>query len=264
MLLKKFKNLSFLLFLILSINAYSSSLERVRDTIPLDWVYELNEEDKDGTLSLFKDIVTKSKEENAVNVIRLLSGFTNTDGDISFLDTIPDDNDLKKRAFATFNQIADLAKVGNTQEIISMLNNTISGYKGRHTHYNFFLQTHFPIERKNSLVSFLKRNEFASDIIRTTITTFAGETIDNSTEMENLYGICNCFNIHFKEIFFPTYDLNFSSLEFVYTNLEDFGAGFRSFQLWKKDLTKLTNTLNPANKPRIIELLNYAKETFKD
>ena len=50
---------------------------------------------------------------------------------------------------------------------------------------------------------------------------------------------------------------DFFSLRESISDLEDFGEGRRLFFHWNHELGKLLRTLNPENKPRILELLSY-------
>ena len=159
----------------------------------------------------------------------------------------------KLRLISILTNISNLAKIGNTKEIISLLNN-IEGDFEIEEEDNNQLPNLFKLDRKDSLISFFRRMD--NDITK--------------KSFSYLYNIYECINNNdiIEASNYLEYLRNNDNHSIIYSlrssilNLEDFGSGYRAFDIWLNELNTLLSTFDiETNKPRINELLNYVIES---
>lgn len=237
----------------------------------LSWINDSSEIELDNKIRLlnfFKVIKIDAENNKAYSIIHGLAGnpYHNDDDKnnssrlLSFLDTMPNNTPIKTQILSDLNRIADLAKVGNTKEIVSLI---AKGIKSPLKHYNYWIKKEqhmptplpstFPIDRKDNLIRFFKRmdNDITGNSLHYLFDIYEAIANDNDIiEADNLLN--NNRNNHNGNIY---------SLKSSILNLEDFGAGYRSFDIWLNELNNLLGTFNlKDNKPRINELLGYVRE----
>lgn len=278
--MKKLKNISLVFVVMFCYNALGSSIEKVtistqvadsieeemNDINSLKWVFEFEDNKKERFLVFFKNIIEVATNNEMVQIINKLSGniynihFSQNPNILHILDVMPD-NRIKRQAFSTLGQIADWAKQGNSLRIISLLNNIVPNNFNEYDDLTYEqLETVFPIERKDIFITFIRR-------------------MDNHAGRGNLHNIFSISKSVENNNLIEAYDIfeNMTSLKYLnygdkklydlrasIMNLEDFGAGYRSFEIWKKETYNLLSTLNLRHKPRILELLSYVGEANLD
>lgn len=231
----------------------SSNIEEEMDDInSLSWIYKLEEENKKKIIESLSIIHFRAILENAVGIIESffhfsVGGHTPYFFDASFIFDMPDEDEIKKQAFTTFHQIIDLAKAGNTSKIASLLEIVLSEEETLR-HKEEYLKEEkikFPSEKKEILRNFFKRRDCSVYNIESLVenNNFI-EAYDNFIKEKKV-----CTKIYVASGFF--------NLKESISNLEDLGEGSRLFFHWSCELEKLLKTLNPENKPRILELLSY-------
>ena len=256
--------LSFNFLIFLSFNSYSSSsLEWIKDDINIE---DINKTKIFNFLRVIRRYAINNKSSL---IIHNLAGNTYYEDNeyndeyylnnknpnrLLFFDIIPNNTPTKLRLISILTNISNLAKVGNTKEIISLLNN-IEGDFEIEEEDNNQLPNLFKLDRKDSLISFFKRMD--NDITK--------------KSFSYLYNIYECINNNNDIIEASNYleylrsNDNYSiiySLRSSILNLEDFGSGYRAFDIWLNELNTLLSTFDiETNKPRINELLNYVIES---
>ena len=233
----------------------SSNIEEEMDDInSLSWIYKLEEENKEKIITNLSNIHYDAIQENSVGIIESFSRFnsyrpyrTSYNDDLDFIFDMPNEDEIKKQAFNTFRQIIDLAKAGNTNKIASLLEIVLSEEETlRHKEeYSKEEKIKFPSEKKEILRNFFKRR---------------GQSFcDIKFSLEN-NNFIEAYDDFMREtrVWMETYvSSDFFSLRESISDLEDFGEGKKLFFYWSCELVKLLRTLNPENKPRILELLSY-------
>lgn len=233
----------------------SSNIEEEMDDInSLRWIYKLEEENKKKIIENLSSIHYHAIQEDAVGIIESFLCFSSksyfpyhTELELDFLFDIPDEDEIKKQAFNTFHQIIDLAKTGNTNKIASLLEIVLSEEETLRNKEEYSKQENikFPSEKKEILRNFFKRRRQGFCDI--------GFSLENNNFIE-------AYDYFMREttVWMKTYITSgFFSLEQSISDLEDFGEGRKLFFHWNHELEKLLRTLNPENKPRILELLSY-------
>lgn len=253
---------SFFYYYNIGIN-YCYASTRTEEEQFLSWLgnndYGIEENNRRTLLDFFRIILDRAINNKASVIIHILAGnshYSNREDDIDinnsnrllFLDKIPDGNPVKLQIYSDLNRIANLAKVGNTREIISLLNTIEYPIEDEEEHIvGLSPITLFPLDRKDSLIRFFRRMD--NDITRNTLHHLFD--VYEAVEDNNLREAINLFGI-FMNKSHKLYSYSASLL-----NLEDFGAGYRSFDIWLNEMNRLLATLNLENKPRINILLDY-------
>lgn len=261
---KIIKNSSLCLMVMFITNAYGYSREKVmpsihdddplvveeeiKDSHSLAWIDKI-EEGKENVANFFNRIFIHSKGNDAFEVLRTIV-------DSFYDDCIPAAQKAKveKEALTIVTQIRDLAKVGNTSKIATLLEDIISDDSVKN--YNYLSPDRFPVERKESLQRYLSLAKKSFHIIKE----------DEDIDMIKAYmiflnedeKILNKQMIMDKQSLVLLYD-GISTSVFLEA-LNDLGESINSYHMWLEELHYLFRTLDPANKPRIIELLNYQPE----
>ena len=256
--------LSFNFLLFLSFNSYSSSsLEWIKDDINIE---DIN---KTKIFNFLRAIRRYAINNKSSLIIHNLAGNTYYEDNeyndeyylnnknpnrLLFFDIIPNNTVTKLRLISTLTNISNLAKVGNTKEIISLLNN-IEGDFEIEEEDNNQLPNIFKLDRKDSLISFFRRMD--NDI-----------TKKSFSYLYNIYECINNNNDIIEASNYLEYLRNNDNHSIIYSlrssilNLEDFGSGYRAFDIWLNELNTLLSTFDiETNKPRINELLNYVIES---
>ena len=234
----------------------------------LGWIdsSEIETNNKVRVLNFFKLIRTNAENDKASSIIHSLAGnsyYDDKDEDnnpnsnrLSFLDTIPNNTSIKTQILSDLNKVANLAKEGNIKEIVSLINKKTEVLL-KNTNFlakeeKSALPIIFPIDRKDSLIKFFRRMD--NDITKNTLHYLFD--IHEAINEENNIIEANSSLERLKANGIVLYDPRSSIL-----NLEDFGAGYRSFNIWLSELNNLLETFNlKDNKPRINELLSYLNE----
>lgn len=255
----------------ISNNNYCYASARVqqieREEHILSWLdnndYEIEEDKRIKLFNFFRVILDKATNRKTSSIIHNLAGNShyteiNNEEDIdinsnrlSFLDTIPDGTPIKLQIYSDLNTISNLAKVGNTREIINILDNvTMIEIPTREEYIS--LSRIFPLDRKDTLIRFFRRMD--NDITRNTLhhlfevfeAVNSNDLIEANNSLELIYNNTSNSSIY--------------SLRSSLLNLEDFGAGYRSFDIWLNEMNSLLATLNLENKSRIDVILGYLEE----
>lgn len=231
---------------------YASSTTQTEEEF-LSWIDDNSKIELDNKIKLlnfFKFIRIDAENNKASSLIHSLAGNPYHDKSLlSFLDTMPNNTPIKIQILSDLNRIADLAKVGNTREIVNLLTRE---YPNEEASIAKPLKI-FPLDRKDTLIRFFKRMD--NDI--------TGNSLNHLFDVYEYVEANNLMMAYttLEKITNSKGGKKLYSFESSLLNLEDFGAGYRSFNIWLNELNNLLGTFNlKDNKPRINELLGYVKE----
>lgn len=232
--------------------------EEMEDINSLSWVYKLGERDKSNVIDFFGRIFSCSKLNNAFTVLKGTISPREVGSCNDCLESIQTST-LKTPILTTLGQIRDLARVGNTARIVSLLENIIPEEE-RDNIYEPHHDTFTP-EKKDSLVRYFKSRKPISDDYKRAI--YSVKSIVE--EESDILKACFVFDKYYREKL--DFQENLEDPVNLYpcflNDLEDLGEGEMSFEIWSSELYHQLGTLNLANKPRILELIGYAEEGLK-
>lgn len=226
--------------------------EEMEDINSLSWVYKLGERDKSNVIYHFREIFGYSKHNEAFRVLQETISLG-----IFGLKSIKTST-LKTPILTTLGQIRDLARVGNTARIVSLLENIIPEEERNHICEPY--HDTFTPEKKDSLVRYFKSRKPISDDYKRAIYSVKS-IVEEESDILKAYFVFDKYigNLGSKEKLEDPVNLYPCFLN----DLEDVGEGEMSFEIWSSELYHQLGTLNLANKPRILELIGYAEEGLK-
>lgn len=243
-------------------NNYCYAASRVQEIEEefLNWTDnndEIEENNRKALLGFLRVILDTATINKSSSIIHILAGNSHYKGEheedtssnrLVFLDIMPNGTQIKMQIFSDLNKIADLAKVGNARGILNLL--YILPKEDYIEEKNIELPRVFLSDRKDILIKFFKRMD--NDMTRNTL-----QHLFNVYEAVNDDNLIRA-NSSLGQLVADSQTLY--NIESSLINLEDFGAGYRSFNIWLNEMDTLLGTLNLRNKPRISELLSYVKE----
>lgn len=235
------KKLCFITFLFFGINANSSVLietntqnfENTADDCSLNWVYKLENYEKEVILDFFERIFNSLIKNDAIGVVDNFSDFVIKR--INFIHTISEDDEIKEQSNNTVKYLLNLVKLADTQKISSVLRNVLSDFnrcnEDNVTDYN---DSKFPSEMKENLTEFFIKIGFVPY-----------RRITSYMKRHDLISVYEYFARKKNEY------KNTISLD--HENPKD---DEKAFLAWESVLERLVRTLNPDNQPKILELFN--------
>lgn len=242
-------------------NCYAGArVQEMEEEQFLSWIDnndEIEENNRITLLGFLKVVLDRATINESSSIIHILAGNSHykeeheedtSSNRLAFLDIMPNGIQIKMKIFSDLNKIADLAKVGNTRGIVSLLD--ILPREDHIEEEHIKLPRVFLPDRKDILIKFFKRMD--NDMTRNTLQhLFNVYEAVNDDNLMRANGSLRRLVTHSSAL----YDIESSLL-----NLKDFGAGYRSFNIWLNEMDTLLDTLNLRNKPRISELLSYVTE----